>query len=285
VSTIRQHVVRVVAEPIPISGTGLVIHMIPLSTDNLGWLLVHASSGEAAIVDGPEAGPVLERCAELGVRLTAILNTHTHGDHIGVNRDLERRGCLGGVRVIGPARAREAVPGLSEAVDEGDVFTFGGARFETWLTEGHLDGHISFLVGDALFCGDTLFTGGCGYLFSGPPAKMFESLSRFRALPDWTHVFCAHEYTLDNLAFARSVEPESEALRHRLERVTVLRDAGHAAVPSTLGEEMATNPFLRWDSVELVAHVRAALPDAALDSPVAIFAATRRLKDLKRYRV
>ena len=280
----RPHVVSILPKPWPITGTDLSVHLVPMAADNLGWLLVHASSGEAAIVDGPEAGPVLDACGALGVRLTTVMNTHTHGDHIGINRDLERRGLLGAMRVIGPAKVREGVPGITEPVDDGDTCVFGGARFETWLTEGHLDGHVSFIVGDALFCGDTLFTGGCGYLFSGPPALMYQSLARFRGLPADTHVFCAHEYTLDNLAFALSVEPESVALRERCMRVAALRDAGMSAVPGTIGEERATNPFLRWDSPDLIAHVGAALPDAPMDTPAAVFAATRRLKDLKRYR-
>jgi len=277
------HVVTVLPEPHPIAGTSLVVHCVPLAKDNLGWLLADGDTGRAAVVDGPEAGPVLDACERLGLTLEAVINTHTHWDHIGVNKDLAKRGLLSALRVIGPARAADAVPGLTEPVCEGATFTFGGATFRTWLTEGHLDGHVSYLVGDALFCGDTLFAAGCGYLFSGPPAKMHASLQRFAALPGQTRVFCAHEYTLDNLAFAHSVEATNPALAERVTRTRERRAGGHTVIPSTIADELATNPFIRMDSPEILASLRRALPDADLSSAEAAFAATRTLKNLKRY--
>ena len=121
----------------------------------------------------------------------SILNTHTHWDHIGINNDLERRGELARFRVVGPAKVASDVPGITEAVREGDSIQFGGVTGRVMLTEGHLNGHVSYVFGDVLFCGDTLFGGGCGYLFDGPPAKMFQSLLRLAALPGETRVLCA----------------------------------------------------------------------------------------------
>ncbi len=277
------HVVAVPPGPFPIAGSSVEVHCVPMARDNLGWLLVDPRAGAAAIVDGPEAASALSACEALGVRLAAVLNTHTHGDHIGVNRDLERRGLLGALRVVGPAAARDAVPGLTEAVDEGDAVDFGDLRLRVLRTDGHLDGHISFVGGDALFPGDTLFTAGCGYLFSGPAAAMHESLSRLAALPPDTRVFCAHEYTLDNLAFARSVDPDNPALAARIARTVLLRREGRSAVPSTVGEERATNPFLRSFEPSILASLRHTMPESSLQTPAEAFAAARALKNLKRY--
>jgi hydroxyacylglutathione hydrolase len=152
------------------------------------------------------------------------------------------------------------------------------------LTEGHIDGHVSYVFGDVLFSGDTLFAGGCGYLFDGPPEAMFGSLTRLSALDPATRVCCAHEYTQDNLRFAWSVEPDNDALADRIRRVWALRAEGRASVPSTIAEERATNPFLRHHSPTLRASVAKAFPDRDLSTPEAIFAATRALKDRKDYR-
>jgi hydroxyacylglutathione hydrolase len=257
---------------------------VPAHEDNLIWLIA-LPNGEAAVVDGPDAEATLRLCAAKGLRLTAVLNTHTHGDHVGVNRDLQRRGLLAGMRVIGPKGAADAVPGLTEAVTEGDEVTLGGGpALQVWLTEGHMNGHISFITPGAVFCGDTLFAGGCGYLFDGPPARMLESLRRLATLPDDTLVFCAHEYTLDNLRFAAWVEPDNDALRERLKETTRLRAEGRCAVPSTVGLERATNPFLRVESPSLKARLREELPEAPLHDALAVFTAARALKNTARHR-
>jgi hydroxyacylglutathione hydrolase len=152
------------------------------------------------------------------------------------------------------------------------------------LTEGHLDGHVSFVFGDLLLCGDTLFAGGCGRLFDGPPSKMHDSLQRLAALPGDTKVCCAHEYTQDNLRFAWSLEPGNAALAERIRRVWALRAEGGCTVPSRVEEERATNPFVRTGSRELVEAVKRALPDVELEDSLAVFTATRRLKDLGDYK-
>lgn len=279
-----QHVVTRPTPPFSSADGRLTVHQVPVWVDNLVWLVVCNATGETAVVDGPEAGPVLDYCEAHGLRLTTILNTHTHGDHVGINRDLQRRGKLEGLTVVGPGRRAADVPGLTRAVDEGDSARVGDVEGRVMLTEGHLDGHISYVFDDLLFCGDTLFAGGCGRLFDGPPAKMHDSLQRLAALPDQTRVCCAHEYTQDNLRFAWSLEPGNAALAERIRSAWALRADGGCTVPSRLGLERETNPFLRWDAPELVASVRAAVPDVSLESPLEVFTATRRLKDLGDYK-
>lgn len=277
------HVVTRPASPFQSRTGALTVHQIPAATDNLVWLVV-TRDGEAAAVDGPDAGAVLEYCERNGFRLTAILNTHTHGDHVGINRDLEKRGLLADLRVVGPRRAARDVPGLKEPVDDGDTFHFGGVEGQVLLTEGHLNGHVSFVMDGLLFCGDTLFGAGCGYLFDGPPEKMHASLTRLSKLPGDTLVCCAHEYTQDNLRFAYSVEPDNQDLRERLRSAWQVRGRGESTLPSTIELERRTNPFLRHGSAPLVERVRRAMPDRRLESPEEIFAATRALKDQKHYR-
>ncbi len=252
--------------------------------DNLVWLLVDNETKEAAAVDGPEAGPALDYCVATGLHLTTVINTHTHGDHVGINADLGRRGQLDDTRVIGSRRAMADVPGIDEPVDDGDVVTFGGVEGRVMLTEGHLDGHVSYVFEDLLFCGDTLFAAGCGYLFDGPPSKMHDSLTRLAALDPDTQVCCAHEYTQDNLRFAWSIDPDNPALADRIKRAWAIRAEGGCTVPSTIADERATNPFLRHHDPALRSRVQAAFPDRELATAADIFAATRALKDHKAYR-
>jgi hydroxyacylglutathione hydrolase len=261
----------------------LEVHVVPVWRDNFTWLIRCTKTGETAAVDGAEAAPVLEYVERQGLRLTTLLTTHTHPDHIGLHRDLQKLGRLADLRVIGN-RDRADIPGLNEGVGEADRVRVGAVEGNVLLTEGHIDGHLSFVFGDLLFCGDTLFAGGCGYLFAGPPAKMHASLQRLATLHDDTKICCAHEYTEDNLRFAWSVEPDNSALAQRIRQVWTLRAQGRASVPSTLAEEKATNPFLRVHSPTLRERVKAAMPDAQLDTPEQVFAATRKLKDLKLYK-
>jgi len=279
-----QHLVTNPRPPFLTADGTLEIHQIPSLQDNLIWLIVCPQTKEAAAVDGPEAGVVLDYCEARGFELTAILNTHTHWDHIGINKDLAKRGLLDGLRVVGNGAVASDIPGLTEPVTDGDAVSFGAAAGRVMLTEGHMNGHISFVFDDVVFCGDTMFAGGCGYLFDGPAAKMHDSLQRLAALPPSTRVCCAHEYTEDNLKFAWLTEPDNTALVERIVAARALRAEGGCTVPSTVGEERATNPFLRGDSPTLRAKLAAAMPDADLSAPAAVFAATRAWKDRKDHK-
>jgi hydroxyacylglutathione hydrolase len=278
------HVVTHPSPPFRTADGRLEVHQVPVWQDNLVWIAVCTATGEAAAVDGPEADAVLAYCAAHELHLTTILNTHTHMDHVGINHQLARQGALSRYRVFGPAKKASEVPGLTDPVDEDAVARVGEVELRVMLTEGHIDGHVSYVTSDVLFSGDTLFAAGCGYLFDGPPAKMFDSLTRLTALDPSTRVCCAHEYTQDNLRFAWSVEPDNEALAERIRRVFALRAEGKCSLPSTIGEERATNPFVRHASPTLRAKVAEAFPERPLDTPEAIFAATRALKDRKDYR-
>jgi len=274
-----QHVITHPSAPFLAYEGRLTVHMVPAWIDNLIWLVECNETGETAVIDGPDAGGVLDYCEAKGLRLTTILNTHTHADHIGINRDLGRRGLLADLHVIGPGSRATDVPGLDRGVAEGDTLRIGAVEGRVMLTEGHMNGHVSYVFGDLLLCGDTMFAGGCGRLFDGPAPKMFDSLARLAALPDDTWVCCAHEYTQDNLRFAWSVDPQNPELAARIRAVWALRAKGGCTVPSRLAEERRTNPFLRSDAPELIAGVRAAMPAAKLGDPLEVFSATRLLKD------
>ena len=273
------HAVSRPTAPFLAAGGRLEVCQVPAAQDNLIWVVIDPQAKEAAAVDGPDAAAVLDYCGARGVRLTAVLNTHTHFDHVGINADLERRGLLRGLRVVGAKATADAVPGLTEPVDDGSAVQLGPVEGQVLLTEGHMNGHISFVFDDLLFCGDTLFAGGCGRVFDGPAEKMHASLERLAALPESTRVCCAHEYTQDNLRFAWSVEPDNEQLAARIREVWATRASGGSAVPSTVGAERATNPFLRGSSLTLRRAVASAMPDARLETAVEVFRATRALKD------
>ena len=242
------------------------ILLIPAFKDNYIWLLVR--DGRAAVVDPGDAAPVMARLEALQLRLETILITHHHVDHQGGVAELVERWHP---RVFGPAE--ESITGCTDPLSGGETIDVLEERVAVLPVGGHTLGHIAYYVPGAVFCGDTLFGAGCGRLFEGTPAQMSASLGRLAALPDDTLVYCAHEYTEANLRFAVAVEPHNAALRRRSERVAGLRAAGHSSVPSTLGEEKKTNPFLRCGEPAVMA---AALANGAVDtSKVAIFAAIR----------
>jgi hydroxyacylglutathione hydrolase len=279
-----KHVVTVPTKPFRPAHGGFEVHQIPAWEDNLVWLFVCKETGAAAVIDGPDAAATLPYLEAHGLKLTHVLNTHTHGDHVGINRDLAQRGMLDGLTVIGPKKAAKDVPGLTHAVSEGDEIQVGACRAQVMLTEGHIVGHVCFVFDGVLFSGDTLFTGGCGRVFTGDFIAMQDGLSRLRRLDPELYVCCGHEYTQDNLRFARSLEPNNQALSQRQKQVEIVRGEGKSAVPSRLREELETNPFLRWDVSELKDSVEAQSPAAKLDTPADVLKATRELKDSGRYR-
>ncbi|WP_037492573.1 hydroxyacylglutathione hydrolase [Sneathiella glossodoripedis] len=225
----------------------LQIHQIPVLHDNYLYLIKDIASDKVAIVDPAVSDPVLDKLNELGWKLTHILNTHHHMDHTGANLDLkEKTGCT----IVGSKSDASRIPGIDVQLSDGDVYEFGESNARIFDVSGHTIGHIAywFEQSNALFCGDALFALGCGRLFEGTPAQMWESLSKLKTLPDTTQIYCAHEYTEANAKFALSVEPQNTDLQNRYEEIVKLRGANKPTVPSTLADEKRTNPFLRPDS-------------------------------------
>jgi hydroxyacylglutathione hydrolase len=278
------HVVTKPTPPFASASGRFEVHQIPAAQDNLIWLLVCKRTGAAAVVDGPDADGVLAYARQHGIQITHVLNTHTHFDHVGLNKQLAERGLLAGLTVIGPAKAAQDVPGLTRAADEGDQIEVGALRARVMRTEGHIIGHLCFVFDDVLFSGDTLFTGGCGRVFTGDFQAMYEGLTRLAALDGQVRVCCGHEYTEDNLRFASTLEPDNAALTQRYASVRSERATGASAVPATIAEERATNPMLRSDSPTLIASLRAQAPEADLSSALGVFTATRKLKDSGAYK-
>lgn len=253
--------------------TALEIVPIPAFNDNYLWLLVRA--GQAAIVDPGDPAPVAAVLRQRALQLHAILVTHHHGDHVGGVAPLAQ---AHGARVYGPRD--EDIPCRDQAVTEGDVIEVLGERLHVLDVPGHTRGHIAYFAPgiSAVFCGDTLFGAGCGRLFEGTPTQMVDSLRKLAALPPDTRVYCAHEYTLSNLRFARACDPENAALVARTERCKAQRARGEPTLPSTIGEELATNPFLRCDEPALRAAARTQDRCSGRTS-VDTFAALRAWKD------
>lgn len=240
--------------------------------DNFIWLIHGGDS--AVVVDPGDEEPVFERLARDGLRLTAILITHKHGDHTGGVGAL--RNAYPDTPVYGPAH--ENTSGVSHKVGEGDRVEVAGTTFTVMDVPGHTEGHVAYYGGGVLFCGDTLFSAGCGRVFSGTHAQLHASLQRIAALPPETLCYCAHEYTLDNLGFAKWVEPENPAIIARENEVRVLLQQGIPSVPSTLSVELATNPFLRVGE-ETVIRAAESYAGRKLTGGEAVFTAVRTWKD------
>ena len=247
----------------------LEIETIACLKDNYAYLV--SGAGLCAAVDPSEAGPVEAALRARGLKLTHILNTHHHWDHTGGNAALKK---TYGAVVVGPAKDRERIPGIDIGVEESQGWRFGEHEVRILEVPAHTRGAIAFVFANAVFTGDTLFAMGCGRLFEGTPATMQESLAKLMALPDDTEVYCGHEYTLNNARFALTLEPGNPELRARIKTVEALRAKGEPTVPSSIGLEKRTNPFLRTGSDE----IRAALKMATADD-VAVFAEIRRRKD------
>jgi hydroxyacylglutathione hydrolase len=249
------------------------IEPVPAFKDNYLWLLVRGT--RAAIVDPGDAAPVEERLQRDGLQLDTIVVTHHHGDHIGGVLKLKQRY---GSRVLGPVG--ENIPGRDIALKEGDRVEVLGVEMEVFDVPGHTSGHIAYYAATEglLFCGDTLFAAGCGRLFEGTPQQMHKSLSKLARLPGATRVYCAHEYTLANIKFARAVEPGNAALARREATCREMRANNIPTVPSTIAEELATNPFLRSDA-PAVRHAAEGQQRGAGADAVATFAAIREWKN------
>ena len=258
--------------------TALRVLAIPAFEDNYFWLIHDGVS--AAIVDPGDAAPVLATLAAHQLSLVAILLTHHHADHVGGVIALLQRWR---VPVYGPRH--ETIAGVTNPLGEGDGFTIAALDLECQVLDvpGHTAGHIAYVapLQNWLFCGDTLFAGGCGRLFEGTPAQMAASLDKLAALPESTLIFCAHEYTMANLRFAREVDPDNRRLQQRIVADQEKRELGRPTVPSTLAVELATNPFLRWRQPAVLASLQHSGRLTKGDH-VAAFAALRAWKNTFR---
>lgn len=245
---------------------------IPAFRDNYIWAV--RTAHEAVVVDPGDAVPVLDWLARERVRLEAVLITHHHSDHCGGLPALLAR--FADLAVFGPAA--ESITGVNRPLSGGERIRVLARDIDVLAVPGHTRGHLAYRLDAALFCGDTLFGAGCGRLFEGTPEQMFTALEKIAALPDATRIYAAHEYTLQNLAFAAQVEPHNAAIAARIEAVQACRAAGQPTLPSTLAEEKATNPFLRYRVAAVAEAARQRDPTAG--SPVRVFAALRAWRDV-----
>ena len=253
--------------------TAPIVSMFACLSDNYGYLIHDPVSQETACIDTPDAEAILKQAGDLGWKITQIWNTHWHPDHAGGNEAIK---AVTGCKIYGPeeVRARLNAP-LDEIVGEGDILKLGEHDVTILETPGHTLGHIIYNLPEhkIAFVGDTLFALGCGRLFEGDAAMMWSSMTKLKSLPGDTTVYCAHEYTESNLAFALSVDGDNPKLQSYGERVRDLRSRGEPTVPSRLADELAANPFLRADAPDMQARMGHA------GDPVATFAALRSGKD------
>ena len=252
---------------------------IPQLSDNYAYLVIDEPTQSAGVVDCAEAPAVLAAVRANGVRLTAILPTHHHWDHIGGNEELRK--AVPGLEVFGYTGQGNRIAGCTREVGEGDRVRVGDTAARIVFIPAHTTGHVAYYFDreGAVFTGDTLFAGGCGRLFEGDAAMMIGSLSKLKALPDETRVYFGHEYTEKNLRFALTLEPNNAALQRKHLWALAQQGAGQPTTPTTIASEKATNPFLRWDSPELRASLRERFPDLPMDD-VSVFGKTRALKDV-----
>ncbi len=250
------------------------IEQFPCRSDNFGVLIHDDKTGQTATIDAPELGPILAVLETRGWNLTHILTTHWHVDHVEANLDLKARYQL---EIIGPEAEANKIPGIDLMVKGGDHFEFGGYRVDVIDCPGHTLGGVSLHIASEklLFAADTLFALGCGRLLEGTPAQMWGSLSKLMALPDDTIVYCGHEYTLSNAKFALTIDPTNEALVVRAMEIEGLRARNLPTLPTTIGLEKATNPFLRASDAAIRANLK--MEDA---SDGQVFAEIRARKDV-----
>ncbi|KGF70672.1 hydroxyacylglutathione hydrolase [Hoeflea sp. BAL378] len=253
--------------------TSLMIEQFTCRQDNFGVILHDPLTGETASVDAPDGAVIARRLEQDGWRLSHLLVTHHHPDHVeGIPALVESYK----PQVIGPAAEAGKIRGLTRSLRDGETFQFAGRTVNVISTPGHTAGHICFHIPteDLLFAGDTLFALGCGRLFEGSPEDMFRSLSRLAELPDQTRVYCGHEYTQSNARFAVSVDPDNHALAERMAEINDMRAKGLPTLPTTIGFEKRTNPFLRTGDPAIRRHLGM---ESASDAEV--FAELRRRKD------
>lgn len=226
---------------------------VPVLSDNYAWLIHDDVSDQTVALDPGEARPLLDAAGERGWTIGATWNTHWHPDHVGGNADIA-------APVTGPREEAAKIGRVDHPIAEGDRVAIGDHVAQVWRVPGHTQGHLAFHFADdrLIFTGDTLFAMGCGRLFEGSAADMFANMRRYAALPDETQVFCGHEYTQSNGRYALVAEPDNAAIAERMSQVDRLRAAGEATVPTTIGLERATNPFLRATSAEQLGERRVA---------------------------
>lgn len=251
----------------------LEIQQIPVLNDNYIYLIHDAESGDTAVVDPAVTEPVLNALKQNNWQLNTIYNTHHHADHVGANLALKDQTAC---KIAGCAADQQRIPGIDITLSEGDTLKLGTHTVQVISCAGHTSGHIAFYIADtdALFCGDTLFAMGCGRLFEGTAEQMQQSLRKFTTLPLSTRLYCAHEYTAANAQFALTVEPENPDLLSAIKRIKQLRSNHQSTVPTTLEQELATNPFLRTDSTEIKQTL-----DMQNASELAIFTELRQRKN------
>jgi hydroxyacylglutathione hydrolase len=259
---------------------GMKVYLLPVLKDNYIFLLHNPTTNTAIVVDPALSAPVLAKLDELSTNLIAILNTHHHHDHIGGNQDLLR--IFPNLVIYGGELDRGRIPHQQVSLKDGDRIDFdqkfGSNIAEVLFIPGHTYAHIGYYfphTGD-IFCGDTLFGCGCGRLFEGTPSQMLNSLQKLGSLPDATQVWCAHEYTIANLRFALTVDPQNPALQARMEAATITRAKNQPTIPTNIGLENQTNPFLRCDRPEIQSKV-------GFTDPISAFTKLRGMKDICTY--
>lgn len=251
----------------------LEIIQLPVLTDNYIYIIHEPNSKETAVVDPAIAEPVLDLLNSKGWELNYILNTHHHSDHVGANLELKNQtGC----QIIGFGQDQQRIPGIDIKLKQGDEIKLGNQIAKVIETPGHTLGHIVYYFADsnALFCGDTIFSMGCGRLFEGTAEQMWHSLQLLKNLPNRTKIYCAHEYTQANSRFALTLEPDNKQLIKRIAEVNSLREDNKSTIPSSIEQELLTNPFLREDSLALQQSI-----DMTSQPAVEVFRKIRQLKD------
>lgn len=252
---------------------GLQIDQFMCRSDNFGVLVHDSDTGRTALIDAPEESSILAAIERTGWKPDVILTTHKHDDHVEANLALKKRF---GLKIIGPKAEADKIPGIDETVSEGDKLEFAGQPMEVIETPGHTAGHICYYFPKSglAFTADTLFALGCGRLFERPAPVMFESLKKLVALPAATVVYCGHEYTLANARFALTIDPTNSALKERAAKIEEMRASDKPTLPTTIGEELATNPFLRWHDPSIRKNL-----GMEKASDVEVFAEIRKRKD------